>query len=141
MIGGVGCALLVLSGCAAQGDPRIDVTTIPVPAGVTGTAEDGTVLVVGNYDRTGGRMEALIMGELGISDEECVTVGRNTLVAPKGSGFTPDGRLFINYVGEFAIGDPIPDTGGGYITYASGTSRLPSGYDQCGEGEWAVLNP
>ena len=112
-----------------------------LPADLPTISDGGAILVVGDYVRGGASMEALISGEIGVSDEGCVTVGDLVMVAPKGSGFLPDGRLAIAYLGDYAIGDTLEGTSGGVIEFGDDASAFPAGYEQCGAGEWAVLEP
>lgn len=116
---------------------------VTIPADLPDNSADGTVLVVGDYVRGGAAMQALVSGVIGVSDEGCITVGGNTVVAPRSSGFLDDGRIALAYLGEYAIGDTLAGTGGGYIEYGDGEgdSAFPAGYEQCGAGEWAVLEP
>ena len=112
-----------------------------LPANLPSVSTDGTLLIVGDYVRGEAAMEALVSGELGVSDAGCITVGGSTMVAPAGSGFLPDGRVDLAYLGEYAIGDSIEPSSGGYLDYGTDGTAIPEGYEQCGAGEYAVLNP
>lgn len=113
-----------------------------LPANLPAISSEGTLLVVGDYVRGEPAMEALVSGEIGVSAAGCITVGGATVVAPAGSGFLPDGRLDLAYLGEYTIGDSIDPSSGGYVGYGDDDGLpIPAGYEQCGAGEYAVLNP
>jgi len=117
------------------------ITDTTVPAFVSPKAADGTLLVVGDYVRGGAGLQALVSGEVGVSPQGCITVGGITVVAPRGSGFLPNGRVALTYLGDYAIGEPIDESSGGYILYGKGGRAIPAGFEKCGAGEYAVLQP
>ena len=86
-------------------------------------------------------MQALISGVVGVSEQGCITVGGITVVAPLGSGFLDNGRVAFTYLGDYAIGETIDEAGGGYLLYGEGGRTIPAGFEQCGTGEYAVLQP
>ena len=134
-------SLAACSGSSGLSTPAADPTPITLPgqsADASPADGQGLILLISPVGG-GAAMEANVAGVLGVSPEGCLTVGDTVLVAPPGSRVI-EGGVHLEGIGDLALGQRVAASGGSVEIGRMPVALRPTGYEQCGAGEVAVIS-
>ncbi|WP_152364702.1 hypothetical protein [Microlunatus speluncae] len=100
---GIAVCTIMLTSCTGAGTPA-ETPTNPSP---------GPRLLVAT-EKHDGALQAAVSGVFAVDAAGCVTVAGMTLIAPLGSRLEPDGRIHLEGIGDYALGDELPITASSY---------------------------